>query len=87
VHIQPDGRPELDLVLIHVKSPSVRAGDRVMAGASPLGVVRKFSDRMNLQLGHYTKGGGDHTHLQLNDTTDPEYKGLKGAIKPPSLDP
>jgi murein DD-endopeptidase MepM/ murein hydrolase activator NlpD len=85
IHIQPDGHPELDLVLIHVTDPMVKAGDRVMAGATPLGKVRKFSDRMRLQLGHYTKGGGDHTHVQLNDVKDPTYKGLEGAIDPSGL--
>jgi hypothetical protein len=68
--------------MIHVAKPKVKAGDRVMAGASPIGEVRKFSHLMNLQLEHYTKGGGDHTHLQINDATDPEYEGLKGAISP-----
>lgn len=76
IHIQPDGMPELDLVMIHIKDPTVKAGDRVMAGISPIGKVRKFSDRMNLQLEHYTSSTGDHTHVQINDTTDPEYHGL-----------
>ncbi|HSK48517.1 MAG TPA: M23 family metallopeptidase [Coriobacteriia bacterium] len=82
IHIQPDGMPKVDCVLIHIRKPRVKAGDRVTAGITPLAVVRKFSDRMNMQLEHYTSGTGDHTHFQLNDATHPSYEGLDGAIKP-----
>jgi hypothetical protein len=40
------------------------------------------SDKFYVQLGSYTKGGGNHVHMQVNDATDPKYKGLKGAIDP-----
>lgn len=82
IHIQPDKMPDVDVVLIHIKEPVVKAGDRVMAGITPIGAIRKFSDKMNLQLRSYTSGGGDHTHIQVNDSTDPSYKGLEGAITP-----
>jgi len=82
IHIQPDEIPDVDVVLIHLKKPVVKAGDRVMAGVSPIGAIRKFSDKMNLQLRSYTSGGGDHTHVQVNDSNDPSYKGLEGAITP-----
>lgn len=80
IHIQPDGHPKVDCVIIHIKEPSVQAGDRVAAGVTPIARVRKFSDKINVQLGRYTPSSGDHIHLQLNDVNDPEYKGLKGAI-------
>jgi len=77
VHIRPDADENVDVVVIHLKEPIVKAGDRVMSGITPLGAVRKFSDKMNLQLEHYTKESGDHVHLQLNDVNDPTYKGLE----------
>lgn len=80
IHIQPDGFPNVDVVLIHLTDPRVKAGARVEAGVTPLGAVRKLSDKINLQLRSYTTNGGNHIHLQLNDKRNPEYKGLKGAI-------
>lgn len=82
IHIQPDGLEDVDCVLIHIKDPKVKAGDRVEAGVTQIGVLRKLSDRIgSLQLRSYVKNGGDHTHVQLNDKKDKSYKGLKGAIK------
>ena len=81
IHIIPDGRTSVDCVLIHIDRPLVKAGDRVFAGLTHMAEVRRFSDKMNMQLGHYTKGGGDHVHVQLNDVKHPEYEGLKGAIR------
>lgn len=80
IHIRPDAAPTVDCVIIHIEDPTVKAGDRVMAGITPIGRVRKLSDRIHHQLGDYTSDPGDHVHLQLNDSTDPSYEGLKGAI-------
>lgn len=80
IHIQPDGFPRLDVVVIHFYEPSVKAGDRVEAGVTRIGRVRKLSDKINLQLRSYTNNGGNHVHLQVNDATDPDYEGLEGAI-------
>jgi hypothetical protein len=65
IHIQPEGREDLDLVLIHVADPQVEAGDEVVAGKTQVASVRKLSDQMDLQLAEYTPGG-DHCHMQLN---------------------
>lgn len=86
IHIQPDGFTNLDIVMIHVKNVSCAPGDRVQAGETRVAAVRKLSDKFYDQLASYTKGGGDHVHLQVNDATDPTYKGLKGAIDP-EVDP
>jgi murein DD-endopeptidase MepM/ murein hydrolase activator NlpD len=80
VHIRPDANTDIDVVLIHVQDPSVKAGDRVVAGVTQLGAVRKLSDKMRMQLTSYTKDDGDHVHIQLNDITDPAYEGLEGAV-------
>ncbi len=82
LHIRPDGYPDLDIVMIHVTDVSAKPGDRVQAGETRIAAVRKVSDKFYVQLSSYTKGGGNHVHLQVNDATDPKYKGLEGAIDP-----
>lgn len=80
IHIQPTNHPELDLVMIHVDNVSAKPGDKVTAGVTRLAVVRHLSQHVRHQLGDYTKNGGDHVHIQLNNARDPRYKGLKDAI-------
>jgi murein DD-endopeptidase MepM/ murein hydrolase activator NlpD len=77
VHIGPDGYPAVDVVLIHLDGVVAKRGDRVEAGVTQIGRVRRLSNLMSLELGSYTAGPGDHTHLQLNNIKDPSYKGLK----------
>lgn len=80
VHIQPEGRPDLDVVLIHLENPVVSEGDQVVGGVTPLAQVRDvyayIGDEM--QLKDYTADGdnGNHTHIQINDATNKEYHGL-----------
>lgn len=80
IHIQPTGRTDIDCVMIHIEDLTCEVGDEVTAGVTRIAAVRKLSDRVNHQLGDYTKDGGDHVHVQLNNAEDPQYKGLKGAI-------
>jgi murein DD-endopeptidase MepM/ murein hydrolase activator NlpD len=78
IHIQPEGWPEVDVVLIHVADVSVSEGDQVLGGLTPIATVRHLSDKVDLQLGGYTGDGGDHVHVQLNELPDPamlEYVG------------
>lgn len=84
IHIQPEGRPDLDLVLIHVQNPSVRAGDKVVAGVTQVGEVRELAGKVPLQLRSYTRDPGNHVHMQLNNAKDPDYKGLEEAIRVPA---
>lgn len=86
IHIQPDGHPDLDVVLIHTTDPLVKAGDRVEAGVTPISHVRNIDDYLtDVQLGFFTPEGvgGNHTHLQVNDATYPGYREnkLEGAYK------
>ena len=80
IHIQPDGREDLDVVLIHLTDPSVEVGDRVEGGVTAIAKIRDvyayIGDEM--QLKQYTADGdnGNHTHIQINDATNPEYHGL-----------
>ena len=78
IHIQPEGWPEVDVVLIHVADVSVSVGDDVLGGLTPIAAVRHLSDKVDLQLGGYTGDGGNHVHVQLNELPDPamlEYVG------------
>ena len=86
IHIQPDGHPDLDVVLIHTTDPVVKAGDHVEAGITPISHVRNIDDYLtDVQLGFFTPEGvgGNHTHVQVNDATYPGYRErkLEGAIK------
>lgn len=71
IHIQPNGWKDVDVVIIHVDSPSVKAGDRVVGGITRIATVRKLSDRVTQQIAAYTKDAGDHVHLQLNQVAVP----------------
>jgi len=85
IHICPDGYPNIDLVMIHVKDLSCAVGDRVEAGETRVAAIRKLSDKFYDQLASYTKNGGNHVHVQVNDAADPSYKGLQGAIDPSQI--
>lgn len=83
IHIRPEGRPELDVVLIHIDDVAVAEGDVVRAGITPLATIRRLDDKEPMQLRSYTPlgDGGNHVHLQVNDVTYPGYAGLDGAIQ------
>ncbi len=86
VHIQPDGRPDLDVVTIHIQDVSVKAGDKVVGGETPLAKVRDLAGEgiTDIQLAFYSKAGhGNHTHVQVNNADAPTYREtrLKDAIK------
>ena len=85
IHIQPDGHPDLDVVLIHTTDPLVKAGDRVQAGVTEISHVRDIAkDLTDVQLAFYTPDGdaGNHTHVQVNDANFEGYRAnkLAGAI-------
>ena len=86
VHIAPDNTHGIDLVMIHLKDLDARVGMRVVAGVTPIAKIRRFSDKFHDQLEDYTKDGGDHVHIQVNDATYPGYKGLQGAVEPSNGD-
>jgi hypothetical protein len=71
IHIEPEGWPEVDLVLIHIADVRVAAGDTVVGGVTGVATVRHLSDKVELQLGDYDTGDGDHVHMQLNKVAVP----------------
>lgn len=80
VHIQPEGRSDLDVVLIHLENAQVKEGDQVIGGVTPLAQIRDVYAYIGeeMQLKQYTADGdnGNHTHIQINDATNSEYHGL-----------
>lgn len=82
MHIVPDNTSGIDIVMIHLTDLSCEAGDRVEAGVTPVAKIRKLSDKMHEQLADYTKNGGDHVHMQVNNSDHRGYKGLQGAVDP-----
>lgn len=85
IHIQPDGRPDLDVVLLHTADPLVKAGDKVEAGVTEISHVRDIAkDLTDVQLGFYTPAddAGNHTHVQVNNADYENYRAekLAGAI-------
>ena len=86
IHIQPDGHPELDCVMIHTTDPTVKAGDHIDGGLTEICKVRDIEkDLTDVQLGFFTPDGvgGNHVHVQINDANYPNYRKirLEGAIK------
>lgn len=85
IHIQPDNRPDLDLVVIHDTDPQVAAGDHVTAGVTPIASVRDIASQITgIQLAEYTGTDGNHAHIQMNNADYPGYreKKLPGAVVP-----
>lgn len=78
VHIKPDGWPEVDVVLIHISDVSVKVGDRVEGGITPVARVRRLSQYVTHQLSDYTPDKGDHVHIQLNRMAVPGKIGPVG---------
>lgn len=85
VHIQPTGRSDLDVVMIHLQDVGVQAGDTVEAGTTPIAKIRDVYAYIgeSMQLKKYTAEGdnGNHTHIQVNDATDKKYHGLDDLKK------
>jgi len=66
VHILPEGFKDRHLIIIHVYDIKVKAGDRVVAGLTPIARIAKFSKVFKQQLSEYSKEAGDHAHYQIN---------------------
>lgn len=80
IHIEPAGRPGINVVLIHVADPQVAVGDRVVGGQTPIAKVRLLSNVISHQLGDYTPCGGDHVHIQVNAVSAPgDTPGVDGG--------
>jgi len=66
LEIQPDGAPLLRVVMIHIKNVTVKAGDRVIGGVTPVATVRHLT--LDSSVNRYLPvSPADHTHIQVND--------------------
>ena len=80
IHIQPEGREDLDVVLIHLQDATVSVGDTVVGGVTPIASIRDVYAYIgdSMQLKDYTAKGdnGNHTHIQVNNVNSKNYHGL-----------
>lgn len=77
VVIEPEGRPDLRVVLIHLHQPRVTEGDRVEAGSSVLAAVRTLTSPSHIDYVISEELGSDgtrypHTHLEVKPASRPE---------------
>lgn len=70
--IEPDGRPGIEVKLLHIDGVQVRAGDRVEAGVTVLAPALTqlpFASQVDEQSG---PDNWPHVHLELVDTSIPD---------------
>ena len=66
LEIEPDGAPLLRVVMIHIRNVTVKAGDRVTGGVTPVATVRHLT--LDSSVNRYLPvSPADHTHIQVND--------------------
>lgn len=70
VVIEPEGRPDLQVVLIHLHQPRVQPGTIVQAGATPLAAVRLLPMASHVDV--HTSGRHPHAHLEVKPAVGPE---------------
>jgi biotin carboxyl carrier protein len=82
IHIQSPEHPELDIVMLHIEDLTIKVGDTVTGGSTRIAKVRNIGDVIDNNLSNFTAPGdpGNHCHVQVNDATRENYKGLEGAL-------
>jgi murein DD-endopeptidase MepM/ murein hydrolase activator NlpD len=63
ISLIPQGRPDLAVVIIHLRRIAVRAGERVAGGTSVIGLPRHLS--FHSQVNSYVGWGVSHIHLEV----------------------
>jgi biotin carboxyl carrier protein len=63
VVLEPAERPDLQVVLIHLHEPRVRVGDEVVAGTTPLAVVRQLP--FDSHVDYATEQRLPHAHVEV----------------------
>jgi hypothetical protein len=66
VEIKADGAAPVRLVMIHITDVTVKPGDRVEGGVTPVATVRHLRG-IDSQVNKYLPVPADHTHLQVNN--------------------
>ena len=66
LEIEPDGAPLLRVVMIHIQDVTVKAGEHVVGGVTPVATVRHLT--LDSSVNRYLPvSPADHTHIQVND--------------------
>jgi hypothetical protein len=66
LEIKPDGASLLRVVMIHIQDATVKVGDRVVGGITPVATVRHLT--LDSSVNRYLPvSPADHTHIQVND--------------------
>lgn len=79
--IEPADRPDLHVVLIHLESPRVRVGDRVVAGSTPLATVRLLP--MPSHVDYALNERHPHVHIEAKPAVEAEpYDPNAPAVEP-----
>ena len=63
ISLIPRDRPDLAVVIIHLRRLAVRAGDRLVAGTSVIGLPRRLP--FHSQVNSYVGWGVSHIHLEV----------------------
>lgn len=64
VEIKADGAAPVRVVMIHLQDITVRTGERVEGGVTPIATVRHLP--IDNQVNRYLPVAADHTHIQIN---------------------
>ncbi len=64
IEIEPDGRSDILIAIIHLDQPLVAVGNRVEAGLTPLARPRRLP--VNSQIDQYLGKATEHIHVQIN---------------------
>lgn len=79
--IEPEDRPDLQIVLIHLEKPTVRAGDQVIAGSTPLATVRLLPAPSHVDYALNERH--PHVHIEVKPAVAPEpYDPNAPAVEP-----
>jgi len=73
IEIEPDGRKDILVAIVHLDQPLVAAGRRVEAGLTPLARPRRLP--VNSQIDQYLGKVTEHIHIQINPVEDDEETG------------
>jgi hypothetical protein len=83
IHIKTDAWNDVDMIILHVTSPTVTEGQHVDAGLTQVASVRALTSKLSgLQLRSYTIEGGNHTHVQLTIVPKPDQTWVVGQDPP-----
>lgn len=79
--IEPEDRPDLQIVLIHLEQPTVRPGDHVVAGSTPLATVRLLPTASHVDYALNERH--PHVHIEVKPAVQPEpYDPNAPAVEP-----